>query len=229
LSDHDGAWLAEQIRRLETPPPALILLRNLSHAGLAIDGKLFDRLINKPAKSGLLIRAIAQLTESSIAAQTKTPTQTRASALRTGIRVLLADDNVVNQKVTTHLLKRCGARVHCVGNGHEALQALRSGDFDVVLMDCQMPEMDGYEATRQLRNSPGLYKNPNIPVIALTANALASDHDQCIEAGMDDFLTKPIDRTRLEESLGRALLGSERRIAGSASGANSAPPTSRRV
>jgi CheY-like chemotaxis protein len=127
--------------------------------------------------------------------------------LKSGLRVLLADDNLVNQKVATYLLRKLGADVHSVGNGLEALQALRDADFDVVLMDCQMPELDGYEATRQLRQSAGTCRNPQIPVIALTANAFATDREQCLAAGMDDFLTKPIERARLEEALMNVLQG----------------------
>lgn len=123
---------------------------------------------------------------------------------RPALRVLLADDNEVNQKVTTHLLKRCGAKVHCVSNGREVLESLREADFDVVLMDCQMPELDGFETTKRLRKT-GIVRNPGIPVIALTANALASDREQCLAAGMTDFLSKPVDRSRLEEALLRAV------------------------
>jgi CheY-like chemotaxis protein len=123
--------------------------------------------------------------------------------------VLLADDNGVNQMVARQLLKRCGADVHCVANGLEALQALRDADFDLVLMDCQMPEMDGYEATRRLRQCTDSPRNRDIPVIALTANALATDRDQCIAAGMTDFLSKPVDRTRLEQALLRAITAGE--------------------
>jgi len=205
LSDHDGAWLAGLIRGLNAPPPALILLRRLSHAGVDEDRTLFDRLINKPAKPALLLHALRELTQRPAESPANVLAPAPAPALRTGIRVLLADDNVVNQKVATHLLKKYGARVHCVGNGLEALQALRDGDFDVVLMDCQMPEMDGYEATRQLRKSEGFHTNRNVPVIALTANALATDREQCIAAGMNDYLSKPIDRIRLEEALMRAV------------------------
>jgi CheY-like chemotaxis protein len=133
-----------------------------------------------------------------------------ATSLKPGLRVLLADDNPVNQKVATHLLKKLGAHVHCVGNGAEALQALCDADFDVVLMDCQMPEMDGYEATRRLRRSSAAYRNPSIPVIALTANAFATDREHCLTAGMNDFLTKPIERVRLEEALMRVLPASVR-------------------
>jgi CheY-like chemotaxis protein len=97
-----------------------------------------------------------------------------------------------------------------VANGIDALEALRTLEFDVVLMDCQMPEMDGYEATRQLRASNCTHKNRNIPVIALTANALALDREKCIAAGMNDYLSKPIDRARLEKALSLAVGGSEK-------------------
>ena len=160
-------------------------------------------------KPGLLIRALSELTGSGNAVPAGLPARDDAAALRPGVRVLLADDNVVNQKVATHMLRKFGALVHCVGNGREALQALRYRDFDLVLMDCQMPEMDGYEATRELRKSDGVYKNRAIPIIALTANALASDRDLCLAAGMNDFLSKPIDRARLEESLLRAVQSRE--------------------
>jgi signal transduction histidine kinase/CheY-like chemotaxis protein len=210
LPDHDAAWLAKSIRGINAPPPSLILLRQLSHAGAESDRMLFDRVLNKPAKPRLLIRALAQLTQpasTTLAAEPKThPAATRAADLR----VLLADDNIVNQKVATHILKKIGAQVHCVANGLEALQALRDADFDVVLMDCQMPEMDGFEATRQLRNSASGCRNPRVPVIALTANALATDRERCLAAGMDDFLSKPIDRPRLEEALNSAVNRSER-------------------
>jgi signal transduction histidine kinase/DNA-binding response OmpR family regulator len=204
LSDHDGYWFAAQIRQLDTPPPGLILLRHLSHADMDLDRTLFDRVVNKPAKPSLLIRALAQLTQTA-SGPAELPAQSGAIALRPGLRVLLADDNAVNQKVAAHMLKRYGALVHCVGNGIEALQALRDADFDVVLMDCQMPDMDGFEATRRLRNSADSFRNANVTVIALTANALASDREQCLAAGMNDFLSKPIDRQRLEESLLRAV------------------------
>ena len=99
------------------------------------------------------------------------------------------------------MLRKLGADVHSVANGVEALAMLREADFDVVLMDCQMPEMDGYEATRQLRGSADTRKNQHIPVIALTANALATDREKCLAAGMNDYLSKPIDRARLAQAL----------------------------
>jgi signal transduction histidine kinase/CheY-like chemotaxis protein len=218
FADHDAAWLAANIRGINSPPPALILLRELSDEDTQIDRMLFDRVINKPAKPGLLIRALAQLTQPAAGTPAAIAEALPVTATVPGLRVLLADDNAVNQKVATHLLRRIGAQVHCVANGLEALQALRDTDFDVVLMDCQMPEMDGFEATRQLRKSANGYRNSRVPVIALTANALSTDRELCLAAGMSDYLSKPIDRQRLEDALNRAMDGSERPPAAAAQG-----------
>jgi two-component system sensor histidine kinase/response regulator len=124
---------------------------------------------------------------------------------------LLAEDNPVNQKLALRLLQRLGAQVQVASNGIEALQALRESEFDAVLMDCQMPQMDGYEATRQLRAPGGGAKNPLIPVIALTAHALATDRTKCLAAGMNDYLTKPINPKHLQEALTKALPALEQR------------------
>jgi len=204
----DGIRLASQIRRLTGPPPALILLRQLSDAAPQLERKLFDRVINKPAKVDSLARCVAELTQAGVPAPADTLAEPPAASFKAGLRVLLADDNSVNQMVATRMLNRCGAVVHCVGNGLEALHALRHADFDVVLMDCQMPEMDGFEATSQLRRSDNNFRNPAIPVIALTANAFATDREQCLAAGMNDFLSKPVERERLEAALSRAVAAS---------------------
>jgi CheY-like chemotaxis protein len=205
LSDPDARSLARQIRGLNAPPPGLILLRRPTPGVLDSDRALFDRIINKPVRGSVLIDAINQLTRANVGAAANAPLEPAPPPVASGPRVLLADDNLVNQMVTTRMLQRCGAQVRCVGNGIEALQALREADFDVIFMDCQMPEMDGFEATRQLRSSEGAFRDPNIPVIALTANAFATDREQCLAAGMNDFLSKPVDRHRLEEALFRAL------------------------
>jgi two-component system sensor histidine kinase/response regulator len=122
-----------------------------------------------------------------------------------GRRVLLAEDNPVNQKLAVRLLQRLGAHVEVASNGLAALQALRDADFDAVLMDCQMPLLDGYEATKQLRDPSSGVRNCHIPVIALTAHALATDRAKCLAAGMDDYLTKPINPTHLQKALAKAL------------------------
>jgi|GEM_PF-1712541 len=119
------------------------------------------------------------------------------------LRVLLAEDNAVNQRVVQKLLQRHGHFVHVVNNGAEALQALDRGVFDLVLMDVQMPVMDGFEATRKLRLREG-NRQPRTPVIALTANALKGDKERCLEAGMDSYLSKPVHQDDLLEAI-RAL------------------------
>ena len=201
--DHDGAWLATAIRELALPPPALVLLRSLPAATANADTSLYDRVVGKPVKVGTLLSALGQLTRGASA-----PLASVSHAdlnLVTGLRILVAEDNLVNQRVTLHLLRKSGAHVRCVGNGVEALQALAAEAFDVVMMDCQMPEMDGYEATRRIRMGAGGILNAAVPIIALTAHALASDRDKCIAAGMNDYLSKPIDAVRLHEALTRSV------------------------
>jgi CheY-like chemotaxis protein len=212
FADHDAGWLATQIRAMHAAAPALILLGRFSQSEQRVDRTLFDRVLNKPVKANALLRSIAefaQIGEIPGAALETGPQLLAATLPRAGLRVLLADDNAVNQKVASHLLKRCRAEVYCVSSGIEALRALCAEDFDVVLMDCQMPEMDGFEATRQLRASDSV-RNPHVPVIALTGNALASDRDRCLAAGMDGFLSKPVDRQQLEAALRRATEASDR-------------------
>jgi len=114
-------------------------------------------------------------------------------------RVLLAEDNVVNAKLAVRLLERLGCRVDVASNGHEALKMVQSIPFDLVFMDCQMPEMDGFEATRAIRaweRASRIEPSPatRLPIVALTANAMQGDRERCIEAGMDDYITKPLAR-----------------------------------
>ena len=205
-ADHDGAWLAGAIRESAIPPPSLVLLRSLSATPSSIDHSFYDRLVSKPVKLRELLRTLDELTRG--ASDSSAPRAASAvPSLAAGIHVLIAEDNLVNQRVSTHLLRKLGARVRCVNNGIEALQALRDQAYDVVLMDCQMPEMDGYEASRQIRAGGNGILNSSIPIIALTAHALGSDRDKCIASGMNDYLSKPIDVAHLQEALTRAITG----------------------
>ena len=122
-------------------------------------------------------------------------------------RLLLAEDNEVNQMVATEVLRDAGFEVEVVGNGLLALEAIEAGGgrFDAVLMDCQMPEMDGFEATRELRAREAAAGGRRLPVIALTANAIAGDRERCLGSGMDGYVTKPIDVGRLLKELERFL------------------------
>jgi len=129
------------------------------------------------------------------------PDGATAPAWSTAPLVLIAEDSQINQIVATRVLERCGCRVKVVGDGAEALRALAAERFDAVLMDCQMPGMDGYEATRELRQRE--QGAPHTPVIAMTAHAMAGDRERCIAAGMDDYISKPVRHTDLADMLRR--------------------------
>jgi CheY-like chemotaxis protein len=115
------------------------------------------------------------------------------------LEVLLVEDNLVNQKLAVRLLERLGCDVDVAVSGPEALRRLGDRDYDLVLMDCQMPEMDGYETTRRIREKERASRRT--PIVAITANAMESDLEKCIESGMDSYLTKPIDLLKLREAL----------------------------
>jgi PAS domain S-box-containing protein len=122
---------------------------------------------------------------------------------RSRVRILLAEDNRVNQQVFLAILKRLGYRVEAVANGEDAVLALERGHYDVVFMDCQMPVMDGYEATRAIRQLPDPIRG--VPIVALTAHAMPGDREHCIAAGMDDYLAKPVTPAAVAAALERWL------------------------
>jgi len=167
--------------------------------------------VPKPATRMSIIRCLGPLgvlETSRPRAVTASAEQTRPLAPETGngqgpqsglpgLKILLAEDNVVNQRVLQEMLRNEGHDVETVANGAEAVIAVEAGQFDVVLMDINMPEMDGVEATRAIRALP------RIPIIAVTANALRDDRDKFIDAGMDDYVSKPVSAEGLSEALDR--------------------------
>ena len=122
-----------------------------------------------------------------------------------GAHILLVEDNAVNQKVAQRYLEKLGVTCDVARNGREAIETWQKGNYDLILMDCQMPVMDGFEATREIRGQERHGKR--IPIIALTANALASDRDNCLAAGMDEHLGKPLELAKLEACLAQHLAG----------------------
>ena len=156
------------------------------------------RVLHAPVKASALHRLLCDTLGAGTQQVWVARSADRAPAPASGLRVLVAEDNLVNQKVAARMLQRLGATPDVVANGAEALEALHRQRYDVVLMDVQMPEMDGLEATRRLRAE--LSEQPR--VIALTANAMTGDREACLAAGCDDYLTKPIQADALEQALG---------------------------
>ena len=140
------------------------------------------------------------------------PTSARViSQLRPGrlaaqrARILLAEDNAVNQEVALAILTHAGFQVDIAANGIEAISALQNTRYDVVLMDCQMPELDGYSATRRIREHDSGVLWPQVPIIAMTAHAMKGDREHCLEAGMDDYIAKPVEAKALVSAVERWL------------------------
>ena len=171
--------------------------------------------LQKPVRARLLARAVERLSAEGAAVEFLTrerllaglaPTGSRTAeppARFDGRRVLVVEDNATNQKVVQRMLERLQCEVVVVANGRDAVERMRDERFDVVLMDCQMPVMDGYEATRRIRQMPE--PAGTTPIVALTANAMASDRDACLQSGMDDFLAKPLRPDELTRTIARWL------------------------
>ncbi|CAM2978745.1 response regulator [Janthinobacterium lividum] len=162
-----------------------------------------DGVLNKPISASTLLDQIAfvfgGVTGQSRKTQRQSSYRDDERALR-GAWLLLVEDNEVNQEVAQHILNDAGIRVDIAGNGAIALAKIEENAYDGVLMDCQMPVMDGYQATRKLRQDP---RYSNLPVIAMTANAMVGDKEKCLDAGMNDFIAKPIDVAQLFGTLAR--------------------------
>ncbi|MEM7030661.1 MAG: response regulator [Chloroflexota bacterium] len=205
MPDMDGFELATEIRKKVNPQDVPILLMTSIGQRYKKEDRLpFEAQLAKPVKSRLLQQTLFNLITRQYVSK-KHIVQTRQSDLdptlgqRHPLRILIAEDNPVNQKVVLNILNRLGYRADMVGNGVEALEALERQPYDVVLMDIQMPEMDGVEATDQIRRSPFITQQPRI--IAMTANALSGDRETYLKAGMDEYLSKPIQISTLVKAL----------------------------
>ena len=202
----DGIMLAHQIRRI--PGCArlpLVLFSSVDSSCVETAPGLFAATLSKPAKPSLLFDTLVNIcseTESAVPIVDIPAPVTAPVQVSVG-RILLAEDNIVNQKVALHMLARIGCRADIAANGLEVLEAMERQAYDLILMDMQMPEMDGLEATRRIRAGlkPG---QPGPWIIALTANAMDGYRDECLEAGMDDYLGKPIKTAELTAALLRA-------------------------
>ena len=214
LPDQDGLALVHEAHLLSGLDALRVVL--LVPLGQRLDQGLLRTVgvsaqLVKPVKQSRLRDVVRHLIQGDLPDPTDDTRFFSASSVQPAsnrpLRLLLAEDNLVNQKVAGALLKKLGYRAEMVGNGRLVLDAVSRNEYDAILMDCQMPDLDGYQATRQLRRMEAtgeLGDRPPHYIIALTANAMAGDRERCLDAGMDDFLTKPLDEKLLASALQRA-------------------------
>jgi CheY-like chemotaxis protein len=204
MPDLDGVELAEAMREVargagRTPIPVMILssVGTRDRRSDAVAAELI-----KPVKPSALLDAVMTVLAPDLARPAARPVPASRSGAGLGathpLRILLAEDNVVNVKLALKLLERMGYAAEVAGNGFEVLDNLERAPFDLVLMDVQMPEMDGLEATRRIR---ARWPDRDLRVVAMTANAMEGDREMCLAAGMDDYISKPIRPEALAEAL----------------------------
>jgi CheY-like chemotaxis protein len=198
----DGVTLAREIR-VRTPKLPIALFSSLGRREVGGDEKLFAAFLLKPVRQSQLFDMLVGLLGDHKADDAKpaapAPRLDAEMGTRHPLRILLAEDNVVNQKLALRILQQMGYRADLASNGLEAIESVRRQTYDVILMDVQMPEMDGLDAAREICARWQPHERPRI--VAMTANAMQGDRDMCLAAGMDDYLTKPIRVERLVEAL----------------------------
>ncbi|MFN7950386.1 MAG: response regulator [bacterium] len=226
----DGITLGQELRKRRDPHALpMVLLTSLgTGAGEArARGVAFEGYLAKPVKPSLLLETITEIVTGTALRTAAHEPRPSASVTELGrefpLRILVAEDNRVNQKVAVSMLEKMGYTADVAGDGGEAIQSLTRLAYDAVLMDVQMPEMDGFEATKEIHRRWAAHARPYI--IAMTANAMAGDRERCVEAGMDDYIAKPVRIDELEAALRRCIARARVAIAPAApSGSTSAMP-----
>jgi two-component system, sensor histidine kinase and response regulator len=221
MPDMDGLELARAIKRdPDLAPTRLILLTSMGNQNVALMEEAgFQAGLAKPIRQSQLFDCIANVMADTLSAvegggrgkgaeRSGSATKTTSSGTvgvkhKKRLRILVAEDNTVNQKVAVRMLDKIGYAADVAGNGIEVLRAISLSPYDIVFMDCQMPEMDGFEATLQIREMEGTSRHTHI--VAMTANALQGDKEKCIAADMDDYIAKPIRHTDLAGAIDRCL------------------------
>jgi len=214
----DGIELGKHIRRdSRCNPTKLVMMTTMNFHG---DSKRFTDIgfsgyFPKPATTSDLFDALSVLADNGDAKTIQTDnslseeSETQKDTWIDNARVLLVEDNQVNQIVAMTTLESIGANVAVASNGIDAIESLKQAPddakFSLIFMDCQMPEMDGYEASRRIRDGEAGKQYIGIPIIALTANAMKEDKELCLAAGMDDYLAKPFEQDQLEAKLAEWL------------------------
>jgi CheY-like chemotaxis protein len=209
-----GLDLAAMVRSDPTLAGAALVMLSSSGIGRATAAQIgIDGLVAKPARQARLqeevLRALAAKTSpvpeqrAERRAEPSAERPNRPEGLASSPSVLVAEDIPVNQFVIRRMLEGCGCRVDIAVDGEEALERHAAGHYDLILMDCQMPKLDGYQATAEIRRREGT--GAHTPIVAITAHALKGDRERCLQAGMDDYVAKPLDPAVIEEVLARTL------------------------
>jgi CheY-like chemotaxis protein len=214
MPEMDGLMLARDIRAdAALAATRLVLLSSLGRGWNADELKAagIEEYLVKPAKQSRLHVCLARVMgRSAIEPEAPAHSPVIVPGMKAPLhpaRILLAEDHAINQKVALRQLESLGYRADSVANGREVLEALARIPYDIILMDCQMPELDGYETTEQIRRD---HSRP-IHIIAMTAHAMQGDREKCLAAGMDDYVTKPVRSTDLQAALERWHPGVEHR------------------
>ena len=210
----DGVMLAQQLRQ-QPERLVYVLLTSVGHwkEHASLPDGLIDACLNKPVRHRKLMdtlaaawtrqhgRGFVAAPDAAIAAAPASGRADVRSPETRGPRILVVEDNPTNQKVALHQLEALHLQADVVGSGKEALEMLQLADYDLVLMDCSMPEMNGYDATRAIRQMEGPVAH--VPIIAMTADAITGARERCLEAGMNDYVSKPVKLEHLERTLAR--------------------------
>ena len=209
----DGEMLGREIKEDRSIRETLLVM--MTSAGSRGDAARmqeigFSAYINKPLKPSQLYDCLVTVLggredQEDSRPQPMVTRHSIAEERKRKTRILVAEDNPTNQKVVLAILAKLGYRADAVANGQEALKALATVPYDLVLMDVQMPEMDGFEATQKIRDAKSKVRNHQIPIIAITAHAMKGDREKCLEAGMDDYVSKPVNPQDLAEAINRRL------------------------
>ncbi len=208
MPEMDGFRLAEEIRRRPGLASVAIMMLSSAHRSGFVErcrALGISLCLSKPIRKEELLSALLRV-QGSVAAGPRTPAVVASGPkpLNAGFNILLAEDNRVNQTVATRMLEKMGHSIIIAGTGTEVLSLLAARSFDLVLMDIQMPEMDGIAATRRIRNDE-VMTHSHIPIIAMTAHAMKGDRERCLEAGMDGYVSKPINKAELQRVIDAAV------------------------
>jgi len=211
MPEMDGAALAAALRAdMDIRPPVVVLLTSVGHLSdiCMLEGSAIDAFLTKPVRQSQLLNTLTTAWSKKVAAPGVNTASKTLKSPRTVLeegrfesppRVLVAEDNVVNQKVAVRMLEKLGFRVDVAANGREAITMFRMLPYDLIFMDCQMPEMDGYIATEEIRRLETL--GQHVGIIAMTAEAMVGVREQCLAAGMDDYIAKPVKMESLLEAV----------------------------